>query len=148
MQSRWTFYLWFYEKKRWQVMLLILIKDLVKKRSFCCVEGSDVLGSPSPSTGVFTFGGGGAGTARELRSNLVPRVLSYTERRVWENPGNEVGFARPLACGCRRIFGRRRLRVVPHFPSGIVSGAVEKRRRLSRVGWFSRELAFRSLYYP
>ena len=71
-------------------MLLILIKDLVKKRSFYCVEESDVLGSSSPSTGVLTFlrgrvgGGGGWGhlTARELRSNLVPRVLSYTQRRV------------------------------------------------------------------
>lgn len=66
-------------------MLLILIKDLVKKRSFYCVEESDVLGSSSPSTGVLTFfvsGGGGHLTARELRSNLVPRVLSYTQRRV------------------------------------------------------------------
>lgn len=36
-------------------MLLILIKGLRKKRSFCCVEESDVLGSSSPSTGVLTF---------------------------------------------------------------------------------------------
>ena len=68
-------------------MLLILIKGLRKKRSFCCVEESDVLGSSSPSTGVLTFlrGGGGRGedlTARELRSNLVPRVLSYTQQRL------------------------------------------------------------------
>ena len=42
-------------------MLLILIKDLVKKRSFCCVEESDVLGSSSPSTGFFTFWGRGVG---------------------------------------------------------------------------------------
>lgn len=36
-------------------MPLILIKDLMKSRSFCCVEESDVLGSSSPSTGVFAF---------------------------------------------------------------------------------------------
>ena len=42
-------------------MLLILIKDLVKKRSFYCVEESDVLGSSSPSTGVLTFFAGAAG---------------------------------------------------------------------------------------
>ena len=34
-----------------------------------------------------------------------------------------------------------RLRVVPHFSSGIVE-------RAKRVGWFSRALAFRTLYYP
>ena len=36
-------------------MLLILIKGLMKNRSFCCVKESDVLGSSSPSTGFFTF---------------------------------------------------------------------------------------------
>ena len=35
-----------------------------------------------------------------------------------------------------------RLRVVPHFSSVIVRRVV-----FSRVGWFSRALAFRSLYY-
>ena len=42
-------------------MLLILIKDLVKKRSFCCVEESDVLGTSSPSTGVLTVFAGAGG---------------------------------------------------------------------------------------
>ena len=54
-----------------------------------------------------------------------------------------------------------RLRVVPYFSSRIVEGAKRERawksphsrkaRRVvasSRVGWFSRVLAFRSLYYP
>ena len=45
------------------------------------------------------------------------------------NPGNEVVFARALACERGRISGHRRLPVVPHFPSGIVSRAC-----LSRVG--------------
>ena len=54
-------------------MLLILIKDLVKKRSFCCVEESDVLGSSSPSTGVLTFFAGGFNSARVT---LQPRSES------------------------------------------------------------------------
>ena len=71
------------------------------------------------------------------------------------------------------FFFKCRLRVVPHFSSGIVQRAKRERAwkspharkgdtrrgerkffslptasRLSRVGWFSRALAFRSLYYP
>ena len=65
-------------------MLLILIKYLMKKWSFCCVEKSDVFASSSPSTGVSTVFFGNL-KARELRSNLIPRVLSYPERRVGEN---------------------------------------------------------------
>lgn len=62
-------------------MLLILIKDLVKKRSFCCVEESDVLGSSSPSTGVLTFfagaaGGGEWGEFNSARVTLQPRSES------------------------------------------------------------------------
>lgn len=53
-------------------MLLILIKDLVKKRSFCCVEESDVLGSSSPSTGVLTF----LGEFNSARVTLKPRSES------------------------------------------------------------------------
>ena len=51
-----------------------------------------------------------------------------------------------------------RLRVVPHFSSGIVGRAKPERAwtsphapprvAFSRVGWFSRALAFRSPYYP
>ena len=48
-----------------------------------------------------------------------------------------------------------RLRVVPHFSSGILERTKLERVSLSpprvafsRVGWFSRPLAFRSLYYP
>lgn len=96
-------------------MLLILIKDLVKKRSFCCVEESDVLGSSSPSTGVLTFFAGAAGggdggnlTARELRSNLVPRVLSYTQRRV-------SGMREPRERGWLR--SRSSLRTLTYFRS-------------------------------
>ena len=55
------------------------------------------------------------------------------------------------------------LRVVPHFSSGVAERAKRKRawkspharkgdtrrgERISRVGWFSRALAFCSLYYP
>ena len=51
---------------------------------------------------------------------------------------------------------RDRLRVVPHFSSGIVENLITSHdwkatRRpvaFSRVRWFSRALAFRSLYYP
>lgn len=90
-------------------MLLILIKDLVKKRSFCCVEESDVLGSSSPSTGVLTFfAGAGNLTARELRSNLVPRVLSYTQRRV-------SGMREPRERGWLR--SRSSLRTLTYFRS-------------------------------
>ena len=60
----------------------------------------------------------------------------------------------------------RRLRVVPHFSEGIVERAKRERAwkspharkgdtplspprvAFSRVGWFSRALAFCSLYYP
>ena len=48
-----------------------------------------------------------------------------------------------------------RLRVVPYFFSGIIKQAKRERawksphaRKATRVGWFSRALAFRSLYYP
>ena len=74
-------------QKRSQVMLLILIKDLVKKRSFCCVEGSDVLGSPSLSTGVFTFFGGGGGAGEGQRASYVPtsfRGFSLTRSDGYE----------------------------------------------------------------
>ena len=60
-------------------MLLILIKDLVKKRSFYCVEESDVLGSSSPSTGVLTFfagAAGGGGGFNSARVTLQPRSES------------------------------------------------------------------------
>ena len=58
-------------------MLLILIKDLVKKRSFYCVEESDVLGSSSPSTGVLTFFAGAAGGGfNSARVTLQPRSES------------------------------------------------------------------------
>ena len=62
-------------------------------------------------------------------------------------------------------FQKDRLREVPHLSSGIVERAKRERpwkspharkgdtrhptaSHLSRVGWFSRALAFRSLYYP
>ena len=102
-------------------MLLILIKDLVKKGHSAVLKNLTSLVAQARPQAFSLFWGNL--TARELRSNLVPRVLSYTQRRVWGNSGNEVGFARALAFGRWRIFGRRRIRVVPHFPSGIVSRA-------------------------
>ena len=62
-------------------------------------------------------------------------------------------------CSCRErthcvvSLGRKaRIRVVPHFSSRDSRASAREnhptREKATRVGWFSRTLAFRSLYYP
>ena len=71
-----------------------------------------------------------------LQKFLVPNDSSFCDRRRLNFQLHDAAFRwRPGT----RLF---RLRVVPHFSSGIVE------RAFSRVWWFSRALVFRSLYYP
>lgn len=85
-------------------MLLILIKDLVRKRSFCCVEESDVLGSSSPSTGVLTFWG----EFNSARVTLQPRSKSSVLHAA-------TGIREPRERGWLR--SRSSLRTLTYFRS-------------------------------
>lgn len=61
-------------------MLLILIKDLVKKGHSAVLKNLTSLVAQVRPQAFSLFWGNL--TARELSSNLVPRVLSYTQLRV------------------------------------------------------------------
>ena len=91
-------------------------------------------------------------------------VSNWTQWHVQSNPVNKnteggtesiIEFRENV-----RAFFPHRLRVVPIFPQGwraretrarVKINLRDKRRHaaaFSRVGWFSRALGFRSLYYP
>ena len=91
--------------------------------------------------------------ARMVAFCIFACINKKEERVIYSNPRRAIN---PY------IITPFRLRLVPHFSSGIVERAKRVRawkspharkgdtRRVafSRVGWFSRSLAFRSLYYP
>ena len=87
-------------------MLLILIKDLVKKGHSAVLKNLTSLVAQARPQAFSLFGGNL--TARELRSNLVPRVLSYTQRRV-------SGMREPRERGWLR--SRSNLRTLTYFRS-------------------------------
>ena len=92
-------------------MLLILIKDLVKKGHSAVLKNlTSLVAQARPQAfSLFLRGrGGGDLTARELRFNLVPRVLSYTQRRV-------SGMREPRERGWLR--SRSNLRTLTYFRS-------------------------------
>ena len=94
-------------------MLLILIKDLVKKGHSAVLKNLTSLVAQARPQAFSLFlrgrpGGGGDLTARELRFNLVPRVLSYTQRRV-------SGMREPRERGWLR--SRSNLRTLTYFRS-------------------------------
>lgn len=88
-------------------MLLILIKDLVEKKGHSAVlkNLTSLVAQARPQ--AFSLFGGNL-TARELRSNLVPRVLSYTQRGV-------SGMREPRERGWLR--SRSSLRTLTYFRS-------------------------------
>lgn len=90
-------------------MLLILIKDLVKKGHSAVLKNlTSLVAQARPQAFSLFFAGAGNLTARELRSNLVPRVLSYTQRRV-------SGMREPRERGWLR--SRSSLRTLTYFRS-------------------------------
>ena len=90
-------------------MLLILIKDLVKKGHSAVLKNlTSLVAQARPQAFSLFSAGAGNLTARELRSNLVPRVLSYTQRRV-------SGMREPRERGWLR--SRSSLRTLTYFRS-------------------------------
>ena len=87
-------------------MLLILIKDLVKKGHSAVLKNLTSLVAQARPQAFSLFWGNL--TARELRFNLVPRVLSYTQRRV-------SGMREPRERGWLR--SRSSLRTLTYFRS-------------------------------
>ena len=87
-------------------MLLILIKDLVKKGHSAVLKNLTSLVAQARPQAFSLFWGNL--TARELRLNLVPRVLSYTQRRV-------SGMREPRERGWLR--SRSSLRTLTYFRS-------------------------------
>ena len=87
-------------------MLLILIKDLVKKGHSAVLKNLTSLVAQARPQAFSLFWGNL--TARELRSNLVPRVLSYMQRRV-------SGMREPRERGWLR--SRSSLRMLTYFRS-------------------------------